>query len=112
MSVRATKEVILAYWKSWQIKDWDMMKGSLADSLDFGGQVMPRDAFVQFCQQGTPWQDVELIDSLFTADGGALIYEGTDSKDGTRIRVAEIVRVEGGKVAGANACFGTGTPPQ
>ena len=88
------------------------MSKSLADSLDFGGHTMPREAFVQMCQQGSAWDNVELIDSLFTADGGALIYEGTDTKTEKRIRVAEIVRVQDGKVAGANACFGSGTPPQ
>ena len=108
----SSKDVILAYWKSWQIKDWDLLEGSLADNLDFGGQPMPRDAFLQMCKQGSPWKDVDLIDSLFTDDAGALIYEGTDTKSGERVRVAEIVRVEGGKVVGANACFGTGTPPQ
>ncbi|MEM6993615.1 MAG: hypothetical protein AAF721_24085 [Myxococcota bacterium] len=104
--------VILAYWKSWQTKDWDTMRGALADELDFGGHVMPREGFVQMCQQGKAWDDVKLLDSIFTAEGGALIYEGTNTADGKRVRVAEIVRLSNGKVGGALACFGTGTPPQ
>ena len=84
----------------------------MADTLVFGGRPMEREQFVQFCQQGNAWNDVELLDSMFTAEGGALLYEGTDSGTEQRIRVAEIVRVEGGRVVGANACFGSGMPPQ
>lgn len=109
---QTSKAVILAYWKSWQTKDWAALRASLADSLDFGGRVMKADDFVQSCQQGNPWKDVELIDSLFTPEGGALMYEGTDASSGKRTRVGELVRVRDGKVCGAHACFGSGTPPQ
>ncbi len=108
----AAKDVIMAYWRSWQDKDWDAMRRSLAPSLRFGEQTMTAEQFVGFCQQGSAWTEVELIDSLFTADAGALLYEGTDSKSGNRVRVGEIVRLEDGKVCGANACFGSGMPPQ
>lgn len=107
----ASKKVILAYWKSWQDQDWDAMRAALAEDLVFGGQSMTREQFIQFCQQGHPWRDVELLDSMFTAEGGALLYEGTDTGSETRVRVAEIVRVQGGRVCRANACFGSGTPP-
>ncbi len=109
---KTTEDVIMAYWTSWQDDDWDRMRASLADRLSFGGHPMEREAFVQMCRQGNPWDDVKLIDSMFTDAGGALLYEGTDRKTGTRIRIAEIVRVEGGRVCGANACFGSGMPPQ
>lgn len=111
VTTQRTKDVILAYWTSWQDQDWDRMRSSLADDLVFGDQSMKREQFIQFCQQGNPWDDVELIDSIFTAEGGALVYEGTDRGSKERIRVAEIVRVDAGRVCRATACFGRGTPP-
>ncbi len=109
---QATKTIILGYWQSWQDKDWTALRNSLGDTFDMGGNAMPADAFVEFCRKGNPWKDVTLIDSMFTAEGGALIYEGTNTADGSRVRVAEIVRVQDGKVHSANACFGSGVPPQ
>ncbi|MDX1407559.1 MAG: hypothetical protein R3330_05480 [Saprospiraceae bacterium] len=110
--MEATKQLIMNYWRSWQIADWDLLRSSLHDQIHFGGQAITADAFTEMCASGTPWRDVEMLDSVFTRDSGALLYEGTDTRTGHRIRVGEFVHVENGRIARMQACFGTGHPDQ
>ncbi len=111
--VSQNRELILTFWRSWQgaSPNWEQMHGCLAASVTFGEHAMTAEQFTAMCKQGNPWQDVELLSSRFTDEGGALLYEGTDTKTGKRVRVAEFIDVADGKVTGANACFGSGTPP-
>ncbi len=107
-----TRELILKYWKSWQTSNWTTLRACLADEIDFGSHKMKADSFVEMCEKGSSWQNVELLDSVFAEACGALLYEGTDSKNGNRIRVGEFIKVNDGKVASSIACFGSGMPPQ
>jgi len=107
---KKNKEFILRYWKSWQEKDWGTLRVSLADTFDFGGIKTNADEFTEMCKNGSTWSDVQLFESFFTEEGGALLYEGTDIKSGARIRVGEFIRIENGKVVATNSCFGHGMP--
>ncbi len=99
----STKELILKYWQSWQQPaDFDEMERCLADevTLDFAGMPMEGAKAVRQMVEASPdpWTDVKLIDAVYTTDGGALIYEGTSSKSGARVRVAEVLHVEGDRI--------------
>jgi len=113
MSVRRdTRDVILRYWKSWQKQDWDELRDCLADEVRMGEHAVSADAFTQMCRLGPPWRDVELLHSVFTDGHGSLLYEGTDTRTGRRIRVGEFIDLEDGRVARSVACFGGGDLPQ
>jgi|GEM_PF-2537232 len=106
------KQLILKYWNSWQAADWTTLRSSLADQLDFAGNIMDSDDFVGMCQQGSPWRDVVMLSSFFTEEGGALLYEGVDTSNGQTIRVGEFIQVRGGQIIKSIASFGSGMPPQ
>ena len=93
-----TKDLVLTYWRSWQTSDWEGLRDCLADTFDMGGMPMDADEFTAMCESGTPWKDVELLSSVFDGDLGAIIYEGTDSKSGNRMRVSEHAKVVDGKI--------------
>ena len=104
------EQIILKYWNSWQEPaDFDEMQSCLADDieLNFAGQEVKGAAAFRAMVEASadPWRDVKLIDSHFGDDGGSIIYEGTSSKQGARIRVAEIVHVRDGRIVGATAVF-------
>ncbi|MCG8423747.1 MAG: antibiotic biosynthesis monooxygenase [Proteobacteria bacterium] len=110
----ATKELVLKYFNSWQNHDWETMRACLADELDFEGPqgpaTMSADQFAEMCSKGSPWRDVELIDSLFLDGQASLLYRAIDTKNDTPVRVGEFVTVRDGKVAKMRAAFSFGTP--
>jgi hypothetical protein len=94
-SAYKTEQVVLDYWRSWQLQDWELMRRCLADDFRFDSAVMQftsPDEIVEFCRQGPTWRKVFLIDSLFAAGQGALLYEGIDVNE-SRVRVAEFYKV-------------------
>lgn len=114
----STKELVLRYFNSWQHQDWETMRSCLADTLDFEGpdgqaRAMPADEFTAFCSKGSPWREVELIDSMFADGHASLLYQGVDTKNDSKVRVGEFVTVEGGKIARLRAAFAFGAqqPP-
>lgn len=111
MTSEDTKSLILKYWNSWQKKDWQAMRECLAETIVFGGNPMPSEQLVVMSENGTPWKNVTMIDSQFSANKGSILYEGTNTLTGKVIRVAEFITIENGKIVTANACFGSGMPP-
>ena len=97
-----TKELILAYWQSWQShENWEETRALMHDDFHFdaGGFVSRNaDELIGMMQSGNPWKDIRLIDCIVEGEKGALFYEGTDSMTGARIRIAELITVRDGKV--------------
>ena len=109
---KINEELILNYWKSWQVPDWSEMRSCLADQFSFGGLTMDSDEFVAMCQAGNPWNNVQLLSSIFNEHGGALLYEGYDTGLERVVRVGEFITVQDNLITGSIASFGTGQPPQ
>ena len=87
------------------------MRSCLADKINFGGQEISSDQFVVMCQQGSPWDQVSLLASVFDDKGGSLLYEGLDTGRKEIIRVGEFINVLEGKIISSIASFGSGLPP-
>ena len=107
----SNRELIMKYWHSWQKPDWQELRGCLAPKVDFGGIEMESDAFVEMCKQGNPWEKVDMLSACFSDDGGAILYEGTDTITGQRIRVGEFISVKDDRIIASIASFGSGQPP-
>ena len=95
--------VVLKYWRSWQAPaDFDEMQGCLAENvqLDMGPfQARSSAEFRAIVEASpSPWTAVTLLDSHFGDDAGTIVYEGTDTANGIRTRVAELCRVTDGKI--------------
>jgi hypothetical protein len=95
-----TKDLVLSYWRSWQKPDFAEMRSYLADTMMLGGHPAPSESFVKMCESGSKWRDVKLVDSVFGPDGGAIAYEGVDTKTNAHMKVMEIVHVVDGKIVG------------
>lgn len=94
-SALRTEQVVLDYWKSWQVKNWGVMRQCLADDFRFDSAIMQftsPEEIVDFCRQGPTWRKVFLIDAVFTAGHAALLYEGIDENE-SRVRVGEFFKV-------------------
>lgn len=99
-----TEEIILAYWKSWQGHDnWERTRSYMCDDVHFDAgafQTQTADQLIALMKRGNPWKDIQLLDTVMGEENkGALIYEGTDSVSGTRMRIAEIITVCDEKIA-------------
>ena len=102
-----TEELVLTYWRSWQGSepDWDTMRACLADEIDVEQGTMTGDQLTEMASNGTPWRDVQLIDSLFAGDRGAILYEGTNTETEVAIRIAEFLTVTDGKITRMRAAI-------
>ena len=104
----ASKETVHAYWRGWQTKDFTGMRAALADEVvaDAGlFRVDGADKFVAMCAEGPAWRDVEMLDELYGEDHAAILYEGINTGNEQRMRVAELIRLEGGKIASIQSCL-------
>jgi hypothetical protein len=98
-----TRALILRYFHAWQEPaDLGEMRGCLADSVvsDVGfAKFSGADQLVQMIEDtGTPWQQVTLLESMFSAQAGTLFYEGVAIATGQKTRVGEHVAVKDGKI--------------
>ena len=113
--VEVTRDLVLRYFNSWQRHDWETMRACLADTIDFegpGGEAgpVPAEQFSAMCSKGSPWRDVELIDSMFEDGHAALLYRGVDTKNDSPVRVGEFITVQGGRITRLRAAFSFGVP--
>lgn len=98
-----TRGLVLKYFHSWQRPpDYNKLRACLADNLEFDGGMFKGkggDAFREMIEQTeSPWENVTLLDSVFTDEKAALIYEGVDTTTKIKTRVAEVVTVQGDKI--------------
>ncbi len=100
LSTAATERLVMDYWRSWQgaTPDWSTMRAALADEIDTAAGVVAADALVAIARGGTPWRDVELVESVVTDDRAALLYRGVDTASDEVVDVAEFLTVAGGRI--------------
>ena len=107
MDIKANKELILKYFYSWQKGDFDALRNSVHDNVEFdlnGNKITGADTFVEMCKKGVKWEKVDLLDSIFYANKSALIYDGITEK-GEKVRVGEIISISEGKIIKAIAAI-------
>ena len=102
-SSEETKKLVMKYFNSWQEpSDFNEMRECLSENfiLDAGIFVFRNaDDFVKISEQnGTPWKDIELLDSIFHDDKAAIIYEGTEKKSEKKFRISEFITVAEDKI--------------
>jgi len=100
----ASRESIMRYWKSWQTPtDFEETRRCLANDVAFDGGLMrldSADAVIQMMSADPiPWVEVELVSEVTGDDGGAIVYEGTVSTTGVRMRVAELITLRDGLIS-------------
>lgn len=103
-----TRAVILRYFNAWQEPaDLDDMRACLDDAVisDLGfTQINGAEQRVGMIgQTGTPWKKVTLLESIFSDNAGALVYEGVAVVDEKKTRVGEHVTVKNGRITGITA---------
>ncbi len=108
MTPTEVQTLVLDYFKSWQIRDWDLMERCLAPDFKFNAGVAKFDSaapFLDMCRKGPDWESVNLIESVFTESMAALLYEGRSLPDNSNVRAAEIIKCEGGRIKEAQVVF-------
>lgn len=108
MTAEASRDLILRYWKSWQTPtDFDETRSCLADDCKFDGGAIQMDGgdavIAMMSANPIPWTDVELVSETYGNEGGAIMYEGTVSTTGLRLRVAELITTADGKISSISA---------
>ena len=98
-----TEQIVLSYFKSWhEPADFAAMRVLLADNAHFDAgffSIHGADKFVEMLEATeSPWKDVELLGSIFTADKASLMYKGTDKNTGISYRVGEYIELAQGKI--------------
>ncbi|MDN5204849.1 nuclear transport factor 2 family protein [Fulvivirgaceae bacterium BMA10] len=106
-TIEKNKELVLKYFYSWQKGDFEALRASLQDDVEFdmnGNKITGADPFVEMCKNGIKWVKVDLLDSIFHHDKAALIYDGITEKGGN-VRVAEVITIENDKIRSAIAAI-------
>ncbi|MDN5212229.1 nuclear transport factor 2 family protein [Fulvivirgaceae bacterium BMA12] len=106
-TVENNKALTLRYFYSWQKGDFDALRSSLSDEVEFdlnGNKIAGADTFVEICKNGIKWKKVTLLDAIFDTNKAALIYDGITGKGG-EVRVGEIITITNGKIVKAVAAI-------
>ena len=103
MAAAATQQQIMRYWRSWQAPtDFEETRRCLADDVAFDGGAMRVDGgdavIAMMSANPVPWTDVQLVSEVYGDDAGAIVYEGTVSTSGVRMRVAELMTLRDGLI--------------
>ncbi len=102
-----TKEITLRYFNAWQEPaDFNELSVYLADSFKIDAGVFEFDnkkEFIKFLKANhTPWKDVKLLASIFSAYNAAILYEGVNTVTGKKMRVSEHIRFADNKIVKIN----------
>lgn len=106
-TIENNKALTLRYFYSWQKGDFDALRNSLSDQVEFdlnGNKIAGADTFVEICKNGIKWKKVTLLDAIFGTSKAALIYDGVTEKD-KEVRVGEIISIADGKIVKAVAAI-------
>ena len=104
----STRQVVYAYWQGWQTKDFEGMRAALADDViaDAGlFRVEGADKFVAMCKAGPGWREVRMMEELYAETHAAILYEGINTGNEQKMRVAELIQLDGGKIASIQSCL-------
>ncbi|MCG8308031.1 MAG: nuclear transport factor 2 family protein [Cytophagales bacterium] len=98
-----SEELVLKYFNSWQEPaDFREMESCLSEDLVIESGFFAfrnRNDFVSFLRHNpAPWKDVKLIASVFDPEHSAIVYEGVNTADHKKMRVAELIKISGGKI--------------
>lgn len=108
MSSADVKTLVLNYFTSWQIRDWELMERCLAPDFRFNSGTHQFDgaaAFLDMCRQGPDWESVDLLESVFTETHGVILYEGVSLLNRAKVRVSEIICCGDGAVQSVEVVF-------
>ena len=102
MSVEQCRELVLRFWLARQEGDWDGVRGCLSDRIQFEGayaHVHHPDHLIELYARGDALKDVSLIDSVFSEGRAAILYSATAVDHKVRMRVAEFIELNHGKIS-------------
>lgn len=95
-----TKELVLNYFKAFQMKDWEQLRSCLDTNFQVdGGQLQfpSIEVFFAFCQNGPCWSPTQLLDAVFVNNQAALLYEAKTPK-GEKMRIGEFLTIVDNKI--------------
>jgi hypothetical protein len=98
----STRDVVEGYFQAWSHGNLEAARGFLADQLDFQGSIdtfQRADDFVATLRGFvTILRGVTVLQSYFTDDGAAMLYDCDTKTPAGVIRTAEFFKVSGGKI--------------
>lgn len=101
------KELVMKYFQAWQKQDYEQMRSCLAQQLEVDSGLQKfadADEFTDFCKRLPPFASITLLDSVFTHDQAALLYEGV-SQFGAKFRAAEFITLAEHKIVKIQVIF-------
>lgn len=101
------KTVVMKYFNAWQKQDYEEMRSCLAKQMEFDTgmqKIEDADEYTDFCKKLPAFTKVTLLDSVFSENQAALLYEGI-SQFGAKFRVAEFMTLADDKIAKIQVIF-------
>jgi ketosteroid isomerase-like protein len=103
------KQIVTKYHNAWSGGDMEAARGCLADDLDFQGSIDTFRRADDFMAALTMFQKmlrgVTLIQSFFSENGAALLYDCDTMSPAGMIRTAEFFTVRDGKITSIRLVF-------
>lgn len=92
-----SKEITLKYFNSWQEPaDFEELSSYLAEEFSIDAGIFTfnsKKEFVQFLKSNpTPWKEVKLLSSVFSEKNTSILYEGVNTANNKKMRVAEHIQ--------------------
>jgi ketosteroid isomerase-like protein len=104
-----TKQVVTNYLNAWTSGDVEAARACLADDLDFQGSIDSFHRADDFIVELTMFQKmlkgIKLIQSFFSENGAALLYDCDTMSPAGVIRTAEFFTVTDGKIKSIRLIF-------
>jgi hypothetical protein len=104
-----TRQVVTNYHNAWTSGDMKAARVYLADDLDFQGSIntfhSAGDFFVALTMFQKMLKGVTLIDSFYSENGAALLYECDTMTPAGVLRTAEFFKVSGGRIRSIRLVF-------
>ena len=104
----ATRALVERYFHSWQVGDWSALRDCLADEIRFDWGITvytDPDEFVAAANAGIEWRDVDLLALMAASDRAMILYEATNHTDDVRVRTAEHLTIDSGRITAAVVVF-------
>lgn len=99
-----TKKIVDQYLRAWQKGDAETLASLISEKGTFGSSRLSSKGLVSEILKSPVWRDVRMINSVYDEDGNAaILYEGTDTQTGQRVRSSEFITVDNGKISSFDA---------
>lgn len=103
------KSIVETYHRAWTNGDYDAARKLLADNLDFQGSIdtfQRADDFIMALRMfGSMLKGVTMLNSFYSADGAALLYDCETNSPAGVIRTAEFFTVREGRIVKIRLVF-------